>query len=162
MSESAAVSTPVLRPVVQFALSDIARRRIATWNGIQTAAVEVVRREPFEYGLTASRHLLIMCERGERDDGETLAEALPASTLHELTRRLTVVPAGRRFGGWQKPRELPRVTYFCIDPRGPLIEPELRFAESEFTPRLFFFDHDLWETAFKLIAQAVNPEPGQK
>src|SRR5262249_39894438 len=72
MSESAAVSTPIARPVVQFAPSDIARRRIATWNGIQTDAVEVLRREPFEYGFTASRHLLIMCERGERDDGETL------------------------------------------------------------------------------------------
>ena len=162
MSESAAVSTPILRPVVQFAPSDIARRRIATWNGIQTDAVEVLRREPFEYGFTASRHLLIMCERGERDDGETLVEGLPRSTLQELNRKLTFVPAGHRFCGWQKPRKLTRVTYFYIDPRGPLIDPELRFAESEFTPRLFFFDHDLWETAFKLKAQAVNPEPGQK
>ncbi len=29
-------------------------------------------------------------------------------------------------------------------------------------PRLFFFDHDLWETALKLKAQAVNPGAGQK
>jgi AraC family transcriptional regulator len=29
-------------------------------------------------------------------------------------------------------------------------------------PRLFFFDHDLWETALKLKAQALNPGAGQK
>jgi hypothetical protein len=68
-------------PVVQFAPPDIARRRIATWNGIQTDAVEVVRRAPFEYGFRASRHLLIMCERAERE-GETIVEGLPKSTLH--------------------------------------------------------------------------------
>jgi len=142
MSESAAVSTPILLPVVQFAPSDIVRRRIAAWNGIRTDAVEVVRREPFQAGFKAPCHLLIMCERAERDDGETLVEGLPRSTLQEFS--------------------LTRVTYFYIDPRGPLIDPELRFAESEFMPRLFFFDHDLWETALKLKPQAVNPDAGQK
>ena len=34
-------------PVVQFAPPDIARRQIATWNGVQTEAVELTRREPF-------------------------------------------------------------------------------------------------------------------
>jgi len=162
MSESAAVSTPILRPVVQFAPSDIARRQIATWNGIRTDTVEVVRREPFQAGFRAPCHLLIMCERAERDDGETLVEGLPRSTLREFSRTLSFVPAGHWFSTWHKPRKLTRVTYFYIDPRGPLIDPELRFAESEFTPRLFFFDHDLWETALKLKAQAVNPGAGQK
>jgi hypothetical protein len=162
MSESAAVSTPTLLPVVQFAPSDIARRRIATWNGIRTDAVEVVRREPFQAGFKAPCHLLIMCERAERDDGETLLEGLPRSRLQEFSRTLSFVPAGHWFSTWHKPRKLTRVTYFYIDPRGPLIDPELRFAESEFMPRLFFFDHDLWETALKLKAQAVNPGPGQK
>jgi AraC family transcriptional regulator len=152
----------ILSPVVQFAPPDIARRRIATWNGIQTDAVEVVRREPFQAGFKAPCHLLIMCERAERDDGETLVEGLPRSTLHEFSRTLSFVPAGHWFSSWHRPRKLTRVTYFYIDPRGPLIDPELHFAETEFTPRLFFFDHDLWETALKLKAQAVNPGPGQK
>jgi AraC family transcriptional regulator len=149
-------------PVVQFAPPDIARRHIAAWNGLQTDAVEVVRREPFEYGFRSSRHLLIMCERGERDDGETVVEGLPKSTLHELSRRLSFVPAGHRFSGWQKPRTLARVTYFYIDPRGPLLDPELQFAETEFKPRLYFFDKDLWETAQKLKAQAGASEPGER
>ena len=123
---------------------------------MQTDAVEVIRREPFEAGFKAPRHLLIMCERAERDDGETLVEGLPSSTLHEFSHKLSFVPAGHQFSGWQKPRVLTRVTYFYIDPQGPLIDPDLRFAETEFKPRLFFFDKDLWETAYKLKDQAGN------
>src|SRR5262245_51383264 len=162
MSESAAVSTPVLRPVVQFAPPDIARRRFATWNGIQTDAVEVVRRAPFEYDFRAPRHLLVMCERAERDEGETVVEGLPNSTLHELSRTMSFVPARHRYSGWQKPRALARVTYFYIDPSGPLIDPELHFAEAEFKPRLYFFDKDLWETAEKLKAQAGHSGPADR
>jgi AraC family transcriptional regulator len=162
MSAPDADTTPILLPVVQFAPWHIARRHITARNGIRTDTVEVVRREPFQAGFKAPCHLLIMCERAERDDGETLVEGLPRSTLQEFSRTLSFVPASHLFFSWHKPRKLPRVTHFYIDPRGPLIDPELRFAESEFTPRLFFFDHDLWETALKLKAQALNPGPGQK
>ena len=158
MSELGTEGTGTLPPVVQFAPPDIARRRIATWNRIQTDAVEVVRRAPFEYGFRASRHLLIVCER---DEGETVVEGLPKSTLHELSRTMSFVPAGHRFSGWQKPRTLARVTYFYIDPSGPLIDPALRFAETEFKPRLFF-DKDLWETAHKLKAQAGSSGTGER
>jgi AraC family transcriptional regulator len=151
-------STEISPPVVEFVPPDIARRHIATWNGLQTDAVEVVRREPFAFEYMAARHLLIMCERAERDDGETLVEGLPRSTLHEYSHKLGFVPAGHRFSGWQKPRALTRVTYFYIDPQGPLIDPALHFAETEFKPRLFFFDKDLWETAQKLKEQAKDPD----
>ena len=158
MSALDAESTAPLPAVVRFTPPDITRRRFATLNDIQTDAVEAVRLEPFEYGFKASRHLLIMSERAERDDGETLIEGLPTSSLHEFSQKLSFVPAGRRFFGWQKPRKLTRVTYFYIDPRGPLMDPTLHFAETEFKPRLFFFDKDLWETALKLKAQVEHPE----
>src|SRR5262245_64671786 len=103
MSESAAVSTPILRPVVQFAPSDIARRQSATWSGIRTDTVELVRREPFQAGFRAPCHLLIMCERAERDDGETLVEGLPRSTLQEFSQTLSFVPAGHWFSSWHTP-----------------------------------------------------------
>ena len=74
MSELSTGLTETSPPVVEFAPPDIARRHIATWNGLQTDAVEVIRREPFAYEYKASRHLLIMCERAERDDGETLVK----------------------------------------------------------------------------------------
>jgi AraC family transcriptional regulator len=38
-----------------------------------------------------------------------------------------------------------------------MVDPELRFLEIEFLPRLFFFDRDIWETALKLKTQVENP-----
>jgi AraC family transcriptional regulator len=147
---------------VRFTPSDIVQRDIVRWNGIKADTVEIVRREPYEYGLQTSCHLLIMAERGEREDGETTIEGLPTSTRREFSGRLSFVPSGHRFSGWQKPRVLTRVTYFYIDPDWPLVDPALRFAETEFMPRLFFHDRDLWAIASKLKAQAENPAPGQQ
>src|SRR5262249_9692552 len=88
-----------------------------------------------------------------RDDGETLVDGLPRSSRREWNRRMTFVPAGHRFYGWQKPRALLRCTFLHIDPLSSLLTSDLRFAEIEFKPRLFFFDPDIWATALKLKAQ---------
>lgn len=149
-------------PVV-FRPSDIARHDITRWSGIKMDHVEILRREPYEYGSTSACHMLIMAERGERDDGETTVEGLPKSTLREFSGRLSFVPSGHRFHGWQKPRVLTRVTYFIIDPMGPLLDPELRFAETEFKPRLFFRDAELWAIASKLNELGgTGDAPGQR
>jgi AraC family transcriptional regulator len=147
---------------VQFTPPDIAERVIVTWDGVKADDVKIVRREPFEYQLSASCHLLIMAEHAERDDGETLVEGLPKSTLRKLSGRLSFVPRGHRFYGWQKPSVLTRVTYFYIDPSGPLLDPELRFAETDFKPRLFFEDRDLWTIASKLKAVSADSSPGRR
>src|SRR3979490_3607039 len=94
---------------------DIARRRLANWGALQADTVKITRRETFEYGFQARRHLLIVYERAERHDGETLIEGLPKSTLREFNCKLSFVPPGHRFYGWQRPRVLTRVTYFYID-----------------------------------------------
>jgi len=160
---SSAVAPAVACTPVQFTPWDIARREITRWTGIKMDTVEIVRREPFEYGASSACHLLIMIERGERDDGETLVEGLPKSTLRDISGRLSFVPSGHRFHGWQSPRVLTRVTYFIIDPRGPLLDPELRFAETEFEPRLYFRDPGLWSIASKLKDQGGSePAAGQR
>src|SRR6266852_1150009 len=145
------------RSIVDFSPSEIVRRHSAAWSGLHVETVQVMRHTPFEYGFRAPCHLLIALELGERHDGETIVEGLPRSTLRDFTHKLTFVPAGHDFRGWQRPRVLTRVTNFCIDPRGPLADPALRFDEIEFKPRLFFCDRDLWETALKLKAQVYNP-----
>jgi AraC family transcriptional regulator len=117
-----------------------------------------MRHVPFEYGFRAPWHLLIAAEVAERDDGETFVEGLPRSTLRNFARKLTFVPAGHDFRGWQKPRALTRTTYFYIDPCWPLVDPALRFEEIEFKPRLFFFDSDLWQTALKLKSLIANSD----
>jgi AraC family transcriptional regulator len=76
--------------------------------------------------------------------------------LRDFTHKLTFVPAGHDFRGWQRPRALARTTWFYIDPRGPLADPALRFDEIEFKPRLFFYDRDLLKTSLKLKSQVEN------
>jgi AraC family transcriptional regulator len=136
---------------------DMVRRRIATWTGIQGDSVEITRLERFEYGVRSPFHILIAAERAERDHGETVVEGLQKSTRREFSRKLSFIPAGHCFHGWQDPRVLMRSTYLYIDPAGPLVDPELRFSEIEFKPRLFFFDRNIWETALKLKMQVENP-----
>src|SRR5882672_9864678 len=145
------------RPLVNISPPEIAKRRSTTWSGFRGETVQIMRHTPFEYGFQARCHLLIAAELAERYDGETFVEGLPRSTLRDFTHKLTFVPAGHDFRGWQRPRALTRTTYFYIDPRGPLADPALRFIEIEFKPRLFFYDRDLWETALKLKSLVENP-----
>jgi AraC family transcriptional regulator len=147
------------RRVVDYSPCEIVRRHSAAWSGLLVETVQLRRHKPFEYGFRAPCHLLIAAELGERDDGETLVEGLPRSTLRDFSHKLTFVPAGHVFRGSQRPRVLTRTTYFYIDPQGPLADPDLRFGEIEFKPRLFFFDRDLWATALKLKSQVENPSP---
>jgi AraC family transcriptional regulator len=74
------------------------------------------------------------------------------STLHEFSDKLTFVPAGRRFRESQDPSTLMRASFFHIDPRSALAEPEAFPAEAEPIPRLFFDDPVLRQTALKLEA----------
>jgi AraC family transcriptional regulator len=143
--------------MVDFSPSEIVRRRSVALSGLTVETVEIMRHKPFEYRFRAPCHLLIAAELAERYDGETLVEGLPRSTLRNFTGKLTFVPAGHDFRGSQKPRTVNRITYFYIDPCGPLADPALRFGEIEFRPRLFFSDHNLWQTALKLRSQVENP-----
>jgi AraC family transcriptional regulator len=142
--------------IVSYSPSEIVRRHSEAWSGLIVETVQAVQHKPFESRYQAPCHLLMVFELGERYDGETLVEGLPASTLRNFTRKMTFVPAGHDFRGSQKPRALTRTILFYIDPRGPLADPDLRFAEIEFKPRLYFHDRDLWETALKLKSQVEN------
>jgi len=145
--------------IVEISPPDIARRRLENWGAIQADNVRVTRRETFEYGFRARRHLLIAYERAERDDGETLIEGLPKSTLREFNCKLSFVPAGHRFYGWQTPRVLTRVTYFYIDLQDPMFDLDSGIACPTISPRLFFFDQAVWDTALKLKAEIGNSDP---
>jgi AraC family transcriptional regulator len=148
-----------LPSIVEISPPDIAHRRLANWGAIQADAVKVARRETFEYGFQARRHLLIAYERAERNEGETLIEGLPKSTLREFNCKLSFVPAGHRFYGWQTPRVLMRATYFYIDLQDPLFDLDSGIACPTISPRLFFFDQAVWDTALKLKAEIGNSDP---
>jgi|tagenome__1003787_1003787.scaffolds.fasta_scaffold20966460_4 AraC family transcriptional regulator len=148
--------------IVQISPPDIARRRLANWGAVQADAVKVTRRETYEYGFQARRHLLIAYERAERHEGETLIEGLPKSTLREFSGKLSLVPAGHRFYGWQTPRVLTRVTYFYLDLDDPLFNLESEIARPTISPRLFFFDQAVWDTSLKLKAEVGNSDSGSR
>ena len=147
------------QPIVAISPPDIARRRLANWGTIQADNVRVTRRETFEDGFQAQRHLLIAYERAERHDGETLIEGLPKSTLREFNCKLSFVPAGHRFYGWQMPRVLTRVTYIYVDLPDRLFDRASDLARPAISPRLFFFDQAVWDTALKLKAEVGNSDP---
>jgi len=160
MSRSDLSTAPVLHLAV--APPAVAQHQSADWGLVQAEQVDIIRHEPFSYEFKGPRHLLVASERAERYDGETLVDGLPRSNRRAWSRRMSFIPAGHRFYGWQKPRALTRSTFLYIDPLSPLLGSELRFTEVEFKPRLFFFDLDIWETALKLKAQLQNLCRSQK
>ncbi|MBV8092696.1 MAG: helix-turn-helix transcriptional regulator [Acetobacteraceae bacterium] len=118
--------------------------------------VQANRPEKIEACSRAPLHLLVLNEQGVRSDGETIIEGLPRSTLKDLRRKLTFVPAGHGYREWRIPRGPTRVTYFHIDTAKfqPPLEPAV--AEISFAPRVFFEDTALWLTATKLKALIEN------
>jgi AraC family transcriptional regulator len=135
---------------VDISPAHIVRRTSTRWDGIAADSIEFKQREAISYRLRPNSHMLIISEQQARDDGETLIEGLPKSTLHEFSHKLSLVPSGHQFHGWQRPRVLPRFSYLYLDPKNRLLESELRFSDLELSPRLFFFDQNLWESALKL------------
>jgi AraC family transcriptional regulator len=134
-------------------------RKLVRWRGLQAESVDHTRNEPYDFHYTPNPavHLLLLTEQ-VRSDGETMLEGLPTSTLRNSTGKLTMVPAGHGFSGWSTPRVLGRVTMFYIDPCGPLVDPELRFSEIQWVPRLFFDDSELRQTVHKLKAQIFSAD----
>jgi AraC-like DNA-binding protein len=142
--------------LVDIAPSHLVERRFSEWQGLKADVVEVRQRMPFDYRFRSNQHLLIAAEHSERDEGETQVEGLPKSTLHTITGKLTFVPAGHDFYGWQHPRVLMRATFIYIDPRAPLLDEALDFSGVDFQPRLFFFDTDIWRIAAKLKGETIS------
>jgi len=150
------------RPIVRISPPDIVCRRLDDWGAIQADTVEVIRRGTFDYRFQARRHLLIAYDRAERHEGETIIEGLPKSTLREFNCKLSLVPAGHRFYGWETPHVLTRVTYFYIDLQDRLFDLGSGITSPTISPRLFFFDQAVWNTVLKLKAEIGNSDPSSR
>ena len=136
---------------VQFRPARLAKRQTAAWRGLTGEVVRIVSQDSFESDYQGPCHLLVLYTQASRHRGESVVEGLPRSTLHDFSDKLTFVPAERRFRESQEPRALTRATYFHIDPRSALLEPQA-FGEAALAPRLFFDDPVLRQTALKLEA----------
>src|SRR6266446_8234366 len=139
-----------IEPAVDIFPSDAVKRRALAWDGMAIEVVQTLTHETIEFSFRASRHLLVAYEEGIRGNGETLIEHLPRSTLRDVKRKLTFVPAGHEYREWQEPRTRGRIVYFYFDPAKMPIDPGAGAADTPLAPRLFFEDKALWETAVKL------------
>jgi AraC family transcriptional regulator len=130
--------------------ANIFKRRSIEWRGLQVETFQATELKPFEFVYSGNRHLLVAVEAGSRQRGESGIDGLPISALREYSGKLTLIPSGHKFFGWQVPRVLARLVFLYIDPKSPILPPDLHFGEAQLEPRLYFSDRDLWQTALKL------------
>src|SRR5882672_10182885 len=130
--------------------ADGVKRHTVTWDGMAAEIVQATQRQRMEFRFRGTRHLLALCEQGVRSQGDTFVEGLPRSTLRDVTRKLTFVPAGRTYQEWHEPRVLTRIVYFYLDPASLPIPAKAATASAPLAPRLLFEDATLSDTALKL------------
>jgi AraC family transcriptional regulator len=152
--------TDVVNPMVEISPANIVKRRTAAWHGVTVEIVQATSRERIEYRFQAPLHLLAVYEQGVRHDGESFVEGLPRSSLHDLRKKLTFVPAGHDYHEWQEPRILGRFTYFYFDPAIVPVHPET--TVTAFAPRLHFEDAALWDTTLKLTTLIESAETNNR
>ncbi|MGN6571450.1 MAG: helix-turn-helix domain-containing protein [Pseudolabrys sp.] len=136
-------------PPVTIEPSDIVARRTCALPGLQVETVAATAQATLDCHYRSSWHLLIAAQRGERVEGESSVEGLPTSRLRSFSGRMTFVPAGHMFHGWALPSVLPQMTYFYIDPKGPVLDQEALDGIA-LKPRLFFSDSELWRVVDRL------------
>jgi AraC family transcriptional regulator len=92
-------------------------------------------------------HLVVMYDDGIRRDGETSIDGMVRSTLRSIANKLTFVPVNHAYNEWHETRTPMRISYLYVDPYkldGPGDERMI------YTPKAFFDDPVLWDTATKL------------
>src|SRR5258708_16977821 len=138
-------------PVVQVSPPDAVSRRSAGGAGIAVEIVQDNRRGRIDYHYRSPLHMLVAHDRGVRHEGCTVIEGLPESTLQDCSRKLVLVPAGHKYHDWHEPRTLSRVVFCCFNPLQLAIGPSSH-ARSSLSPRIFFEDSAIMQTALKLAA----------
>jgi AraC family transcriptional regulator len=133
------------------------QRRAIGWQGMAAEFVKSTSHDTTEYRFRAPMHLLAAYERGVRRQGETIVEGLPRSTLRDLARKLTFVPAQHEYREWQEPRTLTSLMYFYFDPTTLQGHSEFDISAVPFAPRVLFEDATLWDTALKLKRSVESP-----
>jgi AraC family transcriptional regulator len=143
-------------PLVEIYPPETVRRHAVRWRGISVELIQSATHDRIERRFDGPVHLLVVYERGIRDEGETFVQGAPRSTLRDYAAKLTFVPAGHEYREWQTPRVLSRVFYFYIGNAELRAQCDLDAGAMDLMPRVFFEDAMLWHTASKLKTLIEN------
>jgi AraC family transcriptional regulator len=146
-------------PTVTVAPKHAVRRHGVQWHGVGAEFVQATTHQQVDFRFHSRLHLLAAYEQGVRRDGESHVEGVAQSTLRDVARKLTFVPAGHEYREWHNPRTPIGVTYFYFDPAKLQIDSEEDLADLPLAPRLFFEDATIWSTAAKL-RQTIDAPAG--
>jgi AraC family transcriptional regulator len=143
-------STGILHPTVEIASRRSVLRYGMKLRGIGAEIVQAPVQNRVECSFRSPMHLLAAYEQGVRRDGVSYVESVPRSTLRDLAKKLTFVPAGHEYQEWHDLRTPVGITYFYFDPAELQIDSDENLADIKFAPRLLFEDDTIWSTAAKL------------
>src|SRR6516164_8629495 len=141
------VECGVLQPIVQISPIDTAKRHSGGCQGVTTEIIYAPAQRRIECRYSGPRHLLLTYVDGVRRDGETFIDGLPQSTLRNVTKKLTFVPANHAYNEWYETRTPMRISYLYLD------NSKLNRSDDEdtiYAPKAFFDDSVIWDTATKL------------
>jgi AraC-like DNA-binding protein len=144
---------------VEITPANSVKRRALSWSGMTAEVVQATSSERIAYRARAQVHMLVLCERGARKDGETSIKGLPSSTLRDVTRKFSFVPTGHDYYDWHDPRTPTRMAFFYFAPEALPLAAVSGNVEQGLPPRLFFEDTALLATAQKLMALIEGPQP---
>ena len=133
--------------IVEISPIDSVKRRSTGRYWIVVESIYAPVRSRIHVHYNAPVHLLVLYEDGARREGETSVDGLPPSRLQNFAKKLTFVPAGRRYREWHNISAASRVTYLYLHPA--MLQKSAR-AGAVYTPKIFFEDSTLWATAIKL------------
>jgi AraC family transcriptional regulator len=139
-----------VEPRVEISPAEIVRRSLLAWDGIAGEVIQATQRERIAFRYQGPLHLLAVYDQGARSDGDTFVQGLPRSSLRDLKRKLTFVPAGYEYRESHEPRTFARVIYYYFNPSMFPVDPQVGRAQP--SPRLHFEDATLLDTAIKLAA----------
>jgi AraC family transcriptional regulator len=136
-------------PTVKISPAGAAKRHCVGRHGLTAESIYAPAASRIECQYKASSHLLVMYFDGVRSDGETFIDGLTPSTLRNIAKKLTFVPANHAYTEWHETRAPMRISYLYLDPSRFSRANE---ADSTGVPKAFFADPVVWDTAIKLKA----------
>jgi AraC family transcriptional regulator len=137
-------------PIVEMSPPDAVTQRVVIADGVVAEIVHATRHARFAFRFRAPVHVLVVYEQGVRREGETFIEGLSRSTLRDFARRLTFVPAGCEYREWQEPRTPARLMFVYFNPAQMHRMFDTDSGDVMLSPKLFFEDATLLDTALKL------------